>query len=101
MKGAVVQKRTMRYRLLLSCCWFSNRSDPITLVPYNAVKYVSIQDNLNLQLIANDFKAFLKVKDIDHVWTSPYCPQSSGKLERWHKSLKSERIRKKTPLNLD
>jgi transposase InsO family protein len=25
-----------------------------------------------------------------HVRTSPYYPQSNGKLERWHKSLKSE-----------
>jgi len=91
----------MRYRLLLSCCWFSYRSDPITLVPYNAVKYLSIQDIFSLQFIANDFKAFIKVKGIDHVRTSPHYPQSNGKLERWHKSLKSECIRPKTPLNLD
>ena len=38
---------------------------------------------------------------MDHVRTSPYYPQSNGKLERWHKSLKSECIRPKTPLNLD
>jgi len=25
-----------------------------------------------------------------HVRTSPYYPQSNGKIERWHKSLKSE-----------
>ena len=87
--------------MLLSCCWFSYRSDPITLVPYNAVKYVSIQDIFSLQFIANDLKALIKVKDIDHVRTSPYYPQVNGKLERWHKSLKSECIRPKTPLNLD
>ena len=33
-----------------------------------------------------------------HVRTSPYYPQSNGKLERWHKSLKSECIRPGTPL---
>jgi putative transposase len=35
-----------------------------------------------------------------HVRTSPYYPQSNGKIERWHKSLKSEAIRPKTPLSL-
>ena len=38
---------------------------------------------------------------MDHVRTSPYYPQSNGKLERWHKSLKSECIRPKTPLNVE
>ena len=32
--------------------------------------------------------------------TSPGYPQSNGKLERWHKSLKSECIRPGTPLTL-
>ena len=36
-----------------------------------------------------------------HVRTSPYYPQSNGKLERWHKSLKSECIRPETPLSLN
>jgi putative transposase len=36
-----------------------------------------------------------------HVRTSPYYPQSNGKIERWHKSLKSECIRPGTPLSLD
>ena len=53
------------------------------------------------QFVAKDLKAFIRVKGMDHVRTSPYYPQSNGKLERWHKSLKSECIRPKTPLNLD
>jgi len=36
-----------------------------------------------------------------HVRTSPYYPQSNGKIERWHKSLKGECIRPGTPLSLD
>ena len=59
-----------------------------------------ISDNAP-QFVAKDFKAFIRVKGMDHVRTSPYYPQSNGKLERWHKSLKSECIRPKTPLNLD
>ena len=35
------------------------------------------------------------------VRTSPYYPQSNGKIERWHKSLKAECIRPGTPLSLE
>ena len=53
------------------------------------------------QFIARDFKEFIRVVGMTHVRTSPYYPQSNGKLERWHKSLKSEAIRPKTPLSLE
>ena len=36
-----------------------------------------------------------------HVRTSPYYPQSNGKIERWYGSLKSECIRPGTPLSLE
>ena len=36
-----------------------------------------------------------------HVRTSPYYPQSNGKIERWHQSLKRECIRPGAPLSLD
>jgi hypothetical protein len=36
-----------------------------------------------------------------HVKTSPYYPQSNGKIERWHKTLKGDCIRVKVPLSLD
>ncbi len=36
-----------------------------------------------------------------HVKTSPYYPQSNGKTERWHKTLKGDCIRTKVPLSLD
>ncbi len=57
-----------------------------------------ISDN-GPQFIAKDFKEFIRISGMTHVRTSPYYPQSNGKLERWHKSLKSECIRPGTPLN--
>lgn len=51
--------------------------------------------------IARDFKEFIRISGMTHVRTSPYYPQSNGKLERWHRSLKSECIRPGTPLTLE
>ena len=51
-----------------------------------------ISDN-GPQFIARDFKEFIRVAGITHVRTSPHYPQSNGKLERWHGSLKRECVR--------
>ena len=51
-----------------------------------------ISDN-GPQFIAKDFKLFIRLTGITHVRTSPYYPQSNGKLERWHGSLKCECLR--------
>lgn len=59
-----------------------------------------ISDN-GPQFIAKDFKSFVRLSGMPHVRTSPCYPQSNGKLERYHRSLKHECIRQKTPLNLD
>jgi len=59
-----------------------------------------ISDN-GPQFIAKDFKEFIRISGMTHVRTSPYYPQSNGKVERWHGSLKSECIRPGTPLSLD
>lgn len=59
-----------------------------------------ISDN-GPQFIARDFKAFIRDCQMSHVRTSPNYPQSNGKLERWHRTLKSEAIRPKTPLTRD
>jgi transposase InsO family protein len=59
-----------------------------------------ISDN-GPQFIAKDFKEFLRLCSMTHVRTSPYYPQSNGKIERWHRSLKSECIRPGVPLTVD
>ena len=59
-----------------------------------------ISDN-GPQFIAKDFKEFIRISGMTHVRTSPFYPQSNGKIERWHKSLKSECVRPKTPLSLE
>jgi putative transposase len=64
---------------------------------YPEAKPRIISDN-GPQFIARDFKEFIRISGMTHVRTSPYYPQSNGKLERWHKSLKSECIRPGTPL---
>lgn len=51
--------------------------------------------------IAKDFKEFIRISGMTHIRTSPYYPQSNGKLERWHQSLKRECIRPKTPLTIE
>lgn len=58
-----------------------------------------ISDN-GPQFIARDFKEFIRISGMTHVRTSPYYPQSNGKLERWHKSLKGECLRPGVPLTL-
>jgi len=51
-----------------------------------------ISDN-GPQFVAKDFKEFIRLAGMTHVRTSPFYPQSNGKLERWHHSLKSEAVR--------
>lgn len=48
-----------------------------------------ISDN-GPQFISRDFKEFIRLTGMTHVRTSPYYPQSNGKLERWNKSFKVE-----------
>ena len=59
-----------------------------------------ISDN-GPQFISRDFKHFIRISGMSHVRTSPYYPQSNGKIERWHQSLKKECIRPRCPLSLD
>jgi len=59
-----------------------------------------ISDN-GPQYISRDFREFIRVSGMTHVRTSPYYPQSNGKIERFHGSLKRECIRPRTPVSID
>jgi putative transposase len=59
-----------------------------------------ISDN-GPQFIARDFKEFIRLTGVTHVRTSPYYPQSNGKLKRWHSSLKRECVRPATVSSFD
>src|SRR5690606_4632867 len=59
-----------------------------------------ISDN-GPQFIARDFKVFIRLAGMTHVRTSPYYPQSNGKVERWHRTLKVTTIRPKAPASLE
>lgn len=58
-----------------------------------------ISDN-GPQFIARDFKDFLRLKGMKQVRTSPYYPQSNGKLERVNQTIKSESIRRTVILSI-
>ena len=58
-----------------------------------------ISDN-GPQFIARDFKDFIRLCQMSHVRISPGYPQSNGKIERWHKTVKGDCIRPQTPLSL-
>ncbi len=59
-----------------------------------------ISDN-GPQFIAKDFKEFIRICGMTHVKTSPYYPQSNGKIERFHRTIKGDCIRAETPLSLE
>jgi putative transposase len=53
------------------------------------------------QFKGREFQQFIKLWNAKHVMTSPYYPQSNGKIERFHKTLKHQAIHPRTPLSLD
>ncbi len=59
-----------------------------------------ISDN-GPQYIAKDFKEFIRISGMTHVRISPYYPQSNGKIERWHKTMKSDAMRPASPTSLE
>ena len=67
---------------------------------YPEAKPRIISDN-GPQFISRDFKRFIRLSGMTHVRTAPYYPQSNGKLEAWHKTLKVTTIRPNSPATLD
>lgn len=59
-----------------------------------------ISDN-GPQFIARDFKEFIRIAGMTHVRTSAYYPQSNGKIERWHRTMKTDAIRRVAPSSLE
>jgi transposase InsO family protein len=59
-----------------------------------------ISDN-GPQFLARDFKVYIRLCGMTHVRTSPYYPQSNGKLERYHRTVKSDAIRSSSPATLE
>lgn len=53
------------------------------------------------QFISRDFKEFIRITGMTHVKTSPYYPQSNGKIERYHRTIKGDCIRSKQLENID
>jgi putative transposase len=59
-----------------------------------------ISDN-GPQFVARDFKEFIRTSGMTHVRTSPYYPQSNGKVERWQGTLKRDCLRPGVPLSIE
>jgi transposase InsO family protein len=58
-----------------------------------------INDN-GPQFISKEFKEYIRTCQLEQVFTSPFHPQSNGKLERFHRTIKTEEIRKNSYLSL-
>jgi transposase InsO family protein len=78
-------------------------ADVETIIPRARARFPGVRPRIisdhGPQFIAQDFKEFIRICGMSHVRTSPYYPQSTGKRERWYKTLKGEGIRVQTPLS--
>jgi len=70
------------------------------LEAYPHAKPRLISDN-GTQYTAHEFKKFIKRNGLTHVRTSPYYPQSNGKIERFHFSLKSQCVQRNSFVDLE
>lgn len=78
------------------CQMILQRARELAGAPYARL----ISDN-GPQFKAKQFKSFIKMCGMDQTFTSPYYPQSNGKIERWHRELKSNCIRVRQPQSFE
>ena len=69
------------------------------LEKYPEAKPNIITDN-GSQYISKDFKEFVRVSGLNHIRTSIRYPQSNIKIERFHKTIKQEKIRKSSMISI-
>jgi transposase InsO family protein len=67
---------------------------------YPGYKPRIISDN-GTQFISKDFTEYLKFVGLQHIRTSVAYPQSNGKIERYHRTIQQECLRRKSLINLD
>jgi transposase InsO family protein len=66
---------------------------------YPEAKDVRLISDNGSQFISKDFKELLELLEVKQTFTSANHPQSNGKLERFHRTLKSEHVRRSAYLD--
>jgi len=66
---------------------------------YPDAKNVRLISDNGSQFISKDFEELLVLLEFGHTFTSANHPQSNGKLERFHRTLKSEHVRRSAYFN--